>query len=528
MAGGDTDKDGSNTSPGANKDADQPHRAAGQEEQETQAPPGAARAAPEHIGQSRPDGMDEQAAAARRRPVSRYVVVGLALLLIAGLAAVLSLPDVSNRLALPWAPNAPLGPEPSPAAVEHDLAGPDTDGQRPTPDGVADALNGVVDDPQLGELAGAVVDPADGTVLWERDADQALTPASATKLLTSASALLSMDASTRFSTRVVEGAEPGQVVLVGDGDPTLSALAEGEETIYPDAPRLDDLAQQVAGASDGEVDTVAVDLSAYTGAEIGPGWSDEYIPSSYAAPVVPAMLDGARTDPTDVHSTRHTDPADELVTGLADRLDAEVAEPSEVQAGPNGRVLGEVHSAPLTDLLDPVLSDSDNVLAEALARQVARAEGAEPSFAGAADSTLEILQQHGFDTADVQLEDGSGLSQDNKIPPRLLAELLAVAAGPAAHEGDSAKLRPLFASLPVAGGSGTLAGRYDQPRSEEGQGWVRAKTGTLSGVNTLAGTVLDSEGRVLAFAMMAEESSLVGGRRALDAIATTLAECGCD
>jgi D-alanyl-D-alanine carboxypeptidase/D-alanyl-D-alanine-endopeptidase (penicillin-binding protein 4) len=79
----------------------------------------------------------------------------------------------------------------------------------------------------------------------------------------------------------------------------------------------------------------------------------------------------------------------------------------------------------------------------------------------------------------------------------------------------------------VAGGSGTLSDRYNDAASSAGRGWVRAKTGTLDGVNTLAGVVQDADGKVLAFALMSNGSQIEQGRAALDVVAAALRGCGC-
>jgi serine-type D-Ala-D-Ala carboxypeptidase/endopeptidase (penicillin-binding protein 4) len=81
----------------------------------------------------------------------------------------------------------------------------------------------------------------------------------------------------------------------------------------------------------------------------------------------------------------------------------------------------------------------------------------------------------------------------------------------------------------VAGGSGTLENRYNTPGASAGRGWVRAKTGTLQtpAVNSLAGLVLDADGRLLVFAFISNGSATNVGRPALDTIASTLATCGC-
>jgi D-alanyl-D-alanine carboxypeptidase/D-alanyl-D-alanine-endopeptidase (penicillin-binding protein 4) len=176
---------------------------------------------------------------------------------------------------------------------------------------------------------------------------------------------------------------------------------------------------------------------------------------------------------------------------------------------PDGaKVLGQVQSAPLPDLAYALLQISDNVLADALGRQVAITAGADPSFAGAGESVKKVLQDHAFDVSNLQLFDTSGLSNQNRVPARLLAQILA--------------------GLPVAGSpAGTLGPRYQSGDSAAGKGWVRAKTGTLTSVNTLAGYVLDKDNRVLVFAFMSNGSDKNPGQAALDVLATTLRNCGC-
>jgi serine-type D-Ala-D-Ala carboxypeptidase/endopeptidase (penicillin-binding protein 4) len=189
-------------------------------------------------------------------------------------------------------------------------------------------------------------------------------------------------------------------------------------------------------------------------------------------------------------------------------------------------VLGEVSSPPVEDLVATVLDSSDNVLAEALAREVARSAGLEPSFAGASRAVLQVLREHGFDVGRVALLDGSGLSGGNVLPAMLLTDLLSTAAAPDESQRRTAALRPLLVGLPVAGGSGTLVDRYEGATTG-GRGWVRAKTGTLTGVNSLAGTVLDAEGRVLVFALMSNGPDSGAVRPRLDALAAALRTCGC-
>lgn len=461
----------------------------------------------------------------RKRKRRGLLIGAIALVLVIAVGVALAMPDVSNRLGLPWAPNLPKGDTPVPAAVTLALQPPSSSAPTPSSSGVSSALAGPASNAALGTLAGIVIDPATGATLWNHGSEQLLTPASATKLLTTSAALLKLDHGLQIPTKVVQGSSPDTAIIVAGGDPTLSSLPDGKESVYPGAAYLDDLVSQVKQASGGTITKVQIDLSIYSGQLSALGWAPEDTPSTYAVPVVPGMLDGGRSDPTVDEVARTGNPAGALLQTFAQRLGATAA--GNATAPQGAKVLGEVRSAPLTELVDNLLQISDNNLAEAVGRQTAIASGASATFAGAAQATLNTLAQNGFDVSGVVLNDGSGLSTMNKVSPRLLAQLLTVAAAPDTLDPRTAKLRPLLEGLPVAGGSGTLADRYSDPNSSSGKGWVRAKTGTLSGVSTLAGVVLDKDGRVLVFATMSNGSNVLEARPALDALAATLRGCGC-
>ncbi|WP_255638517.1 D-alanyl-D-alanine carboxypeptidase/D-alanyl-D-alanine-endopeptidase [Amycolatopsis sp. DSM 110486] len=458
----------------------------------------------------------------------KFVVLGVVVVLVLAAAGVASaMPQVSNKLGLPWAPNAPKGDSPDPASVTLALHGPDTSGQGPSANGVASALAGPSGASALSQLSGSVIDPANGSVLWDHSSTTPLTPASTTKILTVSAALLSMDPTKRIVTKVVQGSSPGTVIIVGGGDPSLTALPIGTDSpLYPGAAHVDDLVAQIKKA-DPNVQKVQVDVSAYSGPTTAPGWEPGDAPSTYGAPIVPAMADGGRLNPSVDETPRSGNPATTLTQLVADKLGAQAAGTAKAPA--DAKVVAQVQSAPLPDLAYALLQISDNVLADALGRQVAITAGAEASFSGAAASVKKVLADHGFDVTGLQLSDTSGLSNQNKVPARLLAQVLAEAAAPDGKNPDTPKLRPLLAGLPVAGSpAGTLATRYATPNSAAGKGWVRAKTGTLTGVNTLAGYVLDSDNRVLAFAFMSNGSEKNPGQAALDVLATTLRKCGCN
>lgn len=472
-------------------------------------------------------GGGHRAEVPRARRIAQRLLVGLVVLLLvvgAGTAAVLTAPGLARRLGLPV--SASVDP-PAPVAFVPQLGPLPAGAPTPTAAGVAGVLDGRV--AGLGDLTGVVVDPAHPQPpLWQRNPSEPQVPASSTKLLTTSAALLSLDPATRFTTAVVAGPTPDSVVLVGGGDPTLSSLPDGRDSVYPGAAHLDDLVAQVRAArGTAPLSTVYVDDSRYAGAVLAPGWDPADIAGGDLAPMVPAMLDGGRLDPTALDGARTATPTEDVGRALGQRLGATVT----VRQGPapaNARVLGSVASPPLTELVHTALTNSDNVLAEAIGREVARQAGAPASFEGATASVTKILTAHGVDVSGVTLSDTSGLSTNDRIPASVLAAVLTPAAAPLGADPRTPALRPVLDGLPIAAGTGTLADRFtpDTPNGDA-RGYVRAKTGTLTGTNALAGVVPDDDGRLLVFAFMSNGPDPVGARPRLDALAAALRGCGC-
>ena len=455
----------------------------------------------------------------RRRVVT--VLVALALAGSTGTATALAVPGLTRADAPTPAPVAIVAPVPAlgPLAATAPSA---------TATGVGAVLDPLASARGLGDFTGSVTDPATGTVLWSRTAGTPLVPGSTAKLLTTAAALLTLNPTDRLVTRVVAGPDPGTVILVGGGDPTLTALPAGKEGVYPDPSRLTALADAVRKAAPAPVRRVLVDTSRYSGPTMQPTWDPADIAGGFVTPIEPLMLDGGRKDPAQEDGARVADPALTAGRALAGLLGADAGSVAEATAAPSAAVLGTVASAPVSDLVEHTIRASDNVLAEVLAREVAIERKAEPSFDGAAAQTLVALSQSGFDTAGAQLVDGSGLSTTDRVPAQLLGAVLAQAAAPAQGARDTQFLRPIITGLPVAGGDGTLVDRFTSGTpSSSGRGVVRAKTGTLTGVSSLAGIVTDADGRLLVFALMSNGVNPGLVRPKLDAIAAQLGRCGC-
>jgi len=227
---------------------------------------------------------------------------------------------------------------------------------------------------------------------------------------------------------------------------------------------------------------------------------------------------------------RTTDPAGQAARSFAALLTADgihvAGSPAARPAQQDAKTLASTNSPPLSAIVQQMLEESNNVIAENLARQVAVRTGKPASYSGAAAAVTAGLQHLGISTSGLHLVDGSGLSPQDKIAPATLVSVLQQATA-------NGKIRALLAGLPVAGFSGTLSAGQSVFAGIGGPalGSVRAKTGNLSTVTTLSGLVTDRTGQTLAFAFMADRVPAAGMLRpaanALDDAAAALANCGC-
>ena len=418
--------------------------------------------------------------------------------------------------------HAPIPPPHAPAVKPGMVPVSDT-AETPSPAGVTAALAPIAADPNLGRLGGRITDAITGKELWQVADDMPLVPASTNKVLTAAAALLTLDRQARISTRVVAGSQnaQGPVVLVGAGDPVLSAAPPGVESWYRGSARISDLVEQIRRS--GVTPTaVQVDTSAFSGPTMAQGWDAADVDNGDIAPIESVMIDAGRIQPTTVNSRRSRTPALDAGRELAKALGLDPAAVTIATAPSGARQLAVVQSAPLVERLSEMMDHSDNVMAECIAREVAAAINRPRSFAGAVDAVTNRLGTAHVDTGGVALLDSSGLSVDDRLTARTLDGVLQAAAGP-----DQPALRALLDLLPIAAGSGTLGDRFTDAASNQGPaGWLRAKTGSLTAVNALAGVLTDRSGRVLTFAFISNAAG-PNGRNAMDALATKLWSCGC-
>jgi D-alanyl-D-alanine carboxypeptidase len=373
-----------------------------------------------------------------------------------------------------------------------------------------------------------VIDPASRRVLYDQRSRLPLVPASTTKIVTTTAALAALGPDHRLTTQVVRTSKG--IVLVGGGDPTLTGGRSADG--FPAYASLADLAARTASAlrANGTRRVrLDYDTSLYDGPRTGPGWKPNYVPEGSVAPVTALAVDEGRARPNACEENSTAPRAGDPPLAAAQRF-AQALRRHGVQArlgaaviAPKGAPqMAAVQSPPLRALVEHTLECSDNDLAEALARQVAIARHRPADFGGASQAVHEVLADLGVADG-VQVSDGSGLSVRNRITPAALARIVAAAAA-----GDHPELRAVITGMPVAGFSGTLEDRYAGDATQMGAGAVRAKTGTLSDVSTLAGLAYDADGRLLAFAFMVNNVKSTGlARVALDRLAAVLAGCGC-
>jgi len=333
--------------------------------------------------------------------------------------------------------------------------------------------------------------------------DVRLLPASNQKLLTAMGVLSVLGPSARLTT-LVRTTPDGGLVIVGGGDPSLSARGPNS---------LDALAAQVRATGVTSVPgALVVDESRYDGMRRAGQWQDWEVPAD-AGPLSALMVDDNRYR-SDAEFL--ADPA--LANGQAFRF-ALAAHGVAVNgptvhgvASPKDPVIASLTSAPVSALLTDTLLRSDNMAAEELLKEVGHATAAPGSTASGLAATRAAVAALCVRLAGTD-DDGSGLSPADGRSPREWRELL-----------QAARAQPwwplLRDALPLAGRSGTLSSRFRRTAAE---GNVRAKTGTIPGGIALSGYGTTAGGRGFVFSVLVNGARAPAAERPLDALITTIA-----
>lgn len=379
----------------------------------------------------------------------------------------------------------------------------------------------------LGDFSGSVINTTTGEALFDRKGTDGVAPASVMKVLTASTALSVLGPDYQFETKVYSGAAAGSIVLVGGGDATLSALSSGQESVYKGAPKLDDLATQVKAKwnelNPGKpITSIILDANMWNPSDNwDPSWPTSERTQGYQPLITALMVDGDRQDPKAQTSPRSTDPVGAAGDAFISALGLPASTPvSTGSAITSNAQLGSVKSQSIKTLIGQMLPNSDNTLAEMMARVSSKNGGRDGSSGSLTAIYSGAMSGYGFPTSTLTIKDGSGESNLDGVPPQLVAKLMVLI------NGGTKNLDTIYNALPVAGKTGTLASRFSGANAVA-RGAVNAKTGSIATAYALAGIVHAKDGAVLSFAIFAE-GKLNGSSAmsAIDTVTTGFFNCG--
>jgi serine-type D-Ala-D-Ala carboxypeptidase/endopeptidase (penicillin-binding protein 4) len=330
--------------------------------------------------------------------------------------------------------------------------------------------------------------------------DRALAGASTQKLLVAAAALGVLGTSHRFETRAVtdaslhDGTLDGDLTIVGGGDPMLSTSSVPSTAAAPNTP-LSGLADAIVRAGVRRIDgALLADDSRYDRARAVADWKPNYVTEGDVGALGALIVNGGRGD----NGIAAADPALDTVQQLASLLSARGVEISGGVSDPGratnvgGREVARVASPPLDQIVEQMLTVSNDETAELLTRELGVARAGRGTTAAGTREIVAELTRLGVPMEGVVLHDGSGLAPDNRITCASLLGVVALGAQP--------RFSAVVDGLPIAGRTGTLAGRFGGTTLV---GRLRAKTGHIDGVVGLAGVVGAHPRRAERFAFLA-------------------------
>lgn len=401
-----------------------------------------------------------------------------------------------------------------------------------------------------------------GELIYSRNEHQFFVPASIMKIITAQAALLYLGPEYKFSTRLVTDAKSvnngvinGNIYLINSGDPTLTYYDMSDLMTTLKAQQI----QQING-------NVYIDNTAYDQEKYGPGWIWKDKSSCFAAPITASIINhnclsfsvlpnkvgqrasivgnpqyyvsGIQNDVVTkarpskscyIHLTNNPDgtisvsgcmskgKAPQGVTTViydAVEYDKSMLRDlfkisgiqvngviAEAEAPNDAQVIASHQSRPLHELITDMLKMSDNIIAGSLFKKIGELFTRQPgSWTNGSAAVSKILSQRGgIDTRNMNALDGSGLSRDNRVTPAQMMQLLDFA-----YHHDETNYQ-FISALPVAGVDGTLKHRLSNIAWK-----VRAKTGTMSGVVSLAGYVVTKEKEPLAFVIIVNGQNGMG------------------
>jgi D-alanyl-D-alanine carboxypeptidase/D-alanyl-D-alanine-endopeptidase (penicillin-binding protein 4) len=315
--------------------------------------------------------------------------------------------------------------------------------------------------PTLADPSVIVLDEKTGEVLFESNSNSPRKPASVIKLISAASAYTYLSPSDSFSTTLYTGADAKSIVIKGSLDPWMSY-------------------NHKVAVKMGRTSLERIEFNALS--------------------ALKDMNNGSTKETTIYYSGLYSSEISHIKRFLNDHnASTNLKRVSDKALEPLiGVEIFTSTSPTLQKIIDWLLTWSDNLLAERVARLASVAAGNSLDDAGVAKTFATLLSGLGISTSHLVVKDASGLSKQNRVTARQISQLLFTI-----HHDP--KFAPIVGGLPIGGVTGTLQNRFVDT-APEAVGLVRAKTGTLNGTTNLAGYV-ESGDRQYIFVIIADRHS---------------------
>jgi D-alanyl-D-alanine carboxypeptidase/D-alanyl-D-alanine-endopeptidase (penicillin-binding protein 4) len=393
------------------------------------------------------------------------------------------------------------------------------------------SIDSLVNDPMFAnaQIGLLIFNPRTGDTLYSRNAGKLFMPASNQKLLTSSVALHQLGPNYRFRTvigkrgELKDGVLNGDLIVVGNGDPTISDRMRGSAMKAMQA-----IADSIAARGVRQISgSIRPGGNAFPDGIYGYGWEIDDATSS-ATPIDELLFNEGQ-----VRYIRHTprgDTIDYIGTDNPTRAYLAALDTALRARGiTSARVTDSIasldqpldtlyafYSPPLREILPPFLKPSQNQIGEILLKTLAR----ERTGVGIADSGVAVvtrqLREWGVDSTGVLIYDGSGMSRHDLVTPETILKILV------AMQRDTA-FQVFYDALPIAGVDGTIRTRMvNTPAANN----MHAKTGSLEFVRSLSGYITDADNDRLIFAFLSNHFIVPTSQiaRVQDAVGVLLAK----
>jgi D-alanyl-D-alanine carboxypeptidase len=321
-----------------------------------------------------------------------------------------------------------------------------------------------------------LIDQSNNEIVYQSGAQKPRTPASVLKIFTTAAIALTIDPETTFQTAIYKTDKRGVFVIWGDNDPWITSSAKAKKAnkrAY--MPNL----IKAAFASDKKLKKITLIYKGVNNSDI-----------RYAK---------------------------KALNRRASVAYKRIGKNVEVESLITERIAA-ITSPPLHKMIRFALLYSDNVLSQRLAMLATGRSGYPLTEEGMNSMIFEKISSLGVDTTGMNFIDGSGLSRKNKVSALTVSQLLL-------KVKTDPRLKSIYEHLPISGESGTLISRYHET-APQAVGLVRAKTGSIRGVVSLAGFATSGE-KEYVFVVLADEvgrtrSSQNSARKAIDRMLGTI------